>query len=66
MTVIPGSPAEASGLLVGDLITEIDGRPPKDDVEEPAFLQAPGTVLHLRVERGNDARNIDVSLRDIL
>ena len=52
MTILPNSPGEAAGLSVGDQLTQIDGHPPADDTEEPAFLQAVGTVVHPPVKRG--------------
>ena len=66
MTVLPGSPGEAAGLVVGDLITRIDGKPPGDDPEEPAFLQAVGTVVHITVKRGNIDRETKVTLKNVL
>ncbi len=66
MTVLPGSPGEVAGLAVGDVITGIDGQPPGDDSEEPAFLQPVGTVVHLTVKRGAEVRKIDVTLKDVI
>ena len=66
MTVLPGSPGEAAGLVVGDLITRIDGKPPGDDPEEPAILQAVGTVVHITVKRGNIDRETKVRLKNVL
>ena len=66
MTILPGSPAEAAGLAVGDLITKIDGRAPSDDLDDPAFLQPVGTVVRLVVKRGEGERRIDVTLKDVL
>lgn len=66
MTVLPGSPGAEAGLQAGDIIATVDGKVPADDVKQPAFLGAPGTVLHLSVRRGSEARAMDVTLRDIL
>ena len=66
MTVLPGSPGAIAGLAVGDIITGIDGQPPGDDSEEPAFLQPVGTVLHLTVKHGEEVRKLDVKLKDVL
>jgi hypothetical protein len=66
MTVLPGSPAEAAGLAVGDVITKIDGHAPSDDLDDPAFLQPVGTVVKLVVKRGDEERQVDVTLRDML
>jgi hypothetical protein len=65
MTILPGSPGEAAGLAVGDIITAIDNHPPADDPVDPAFLQPVGTAVHLTVRRGNEVRKIDVTLRDM-
>jgi len=66
MTVLPGSPAEAAGLAVGDVITKIDGHAPSDDLDDPVFLQPVGTVVKLVVKRGDEERQVDVTLRDML
>jgi predicted aspartyl protease len=66
MTVLPGSPGEAAGLAVGDIITRIDGKPPGDDPDEPAFLQAEGTVVHITVKHGDTDREMQVTLKNLL
>jgi C-terminal processing protease CtpA/Prc len=66
MTVLPESPGDVAGLAVGDIITGIDGQPPGDDPEEPAFQQPVGTVVHLTVKRGDEVRKIDVTLKDVI
>jgi hypothetical protein len=66
MTILPGSPAEAAGLAVGDVITKIDGHAPSDDLDDPAFLQPVGTVVRLVVKRGDIEHQFDVTLKDML
>lgn len=66
MTVLLGGPGETAGLTAGDVITAIDGHAPDDDPNEPAFLQAVGTVVHLTVQRGGAVRKVDVKLKDLL
>jgi predicted aspartyl protease len=66
MTVLPGSPAESAGLHVGDVITEIDQKPPEDLSEQPAFLQPEGTVVHLTAKREGVSHVLSLTLRDFL
>jgi predicted aspartyl protease len=66
MTVLPGSPGEAAGVRVGDTVMAIDSRTPSDTSQEPAFLQAAGTTVHLTLKRGQDVREVDVVLKDLL
>jgi Aspartyl protease/PDZ domain len=66
MTVLPGSPGEAAGLKQADQITSINGKPPEDDPNDPAFTQPVGTVLHLTVSRDGIVRTYDVTLKDVL
>lgn len=66
MTVLPGSPGEAAGLAVDDLITKIDGHAPSDDLDDPAFLQPVGTAVHLTIKRGDQELQVDVTLEEIL
>jgi predicted aspartyl protease len=66
--VIPGGPASKSGILVGDLITRIDGRPAKTDGLSGAremFRRRPdGTKLNLDTRRGSMRRSTTLILRD--
>ena len=66
MTVLPGSPAAQAGIEAGDVINTIDGKAPSDEMNQPAFLQPPGTQLQLTVQRGTDTRQVAVTLRDVL
>jgi len=66
MTVLPGSPSAEAGLKTGDIIATINGLKPSDDTLQPAFLQPPGTVLHLEVHRGSETHVVSLTLRDIL
>lgn len=66
MTVLPGSPGAQAGMQVGDVVTAIDGKTPTNDVNQPAFVEAPGTVLRLTVQHGSESRAVSITLRDIL
>jgi hypothetical protein len=66
MTVLAGSPGEASGLEQGDIITSINGQPPPDDPNYPVFKQPIGAILHLTVRRNGNVRVYDVTLNDVL
>ena len=65
-TVIPGGPGAAAGLKEEDVITQIDGLPPKDDTLWSAFTQPVGTVLRLTVLSGSSSRTVSIVLKEIL
>jgi carboxyl-terminal processing protease len=56
--VFPGSPAEAAGLLAGDTIVTIDGRPPAGAPAAVAAVLrgAPGTTVRIGVTRAGTDR----------
>ena len=56
MEVVPESPAEAAGLLAGDVIVSIDAEPMYDIFELSASvkLRLPGETVELTVRRGGD------------
>lgn len=66
MTVFAGSSGEASGLKPGDTITSINGKPPSDDPNDPAFNQPVGTVVHLTIKRNGVLSAHDVPLKNVL
>ncbi|HEY2469062.1 MAG TPA: aspartyl protease family protein [Terracidiphilus sp.] len=66
MTVLAAGVGEAAGLQVGDVITKIDGKKLEDTQDESAFARAPGTVLHLTIKRGENIKEIAVTLKDVL
>ncbi len=62
---LPGSPAERAGLLAGDRIVEVEGRPTKgwSDGETRAALRGEaGTSVAVVVERTGIARRLNLSL----
>jgi hypothetical protein len=65
-TVFPGSPAEVAGIKRGNRILTINGKKPSDDPNEPLFRQPIGTMLHLKVKRGDTSQTYDITLRDVL
>ena len=55
--MLAGSPAARAGVAIGDVLLQIDGRAPLNAdnpllEDDPAFLQPAGTVVRLRVQRG--------------
>jgi carboxyl-terminal processing protease len=51
---LPGTPAERAGLLTGDRIVEIEGRPTHGLTQEEALRAlrgSPGSAVHLTIER---------------
>ena len=63
-TVVPDSPASKAGLKVGDVITAVNGTP-ADDVNSFRLQVAgfaPGTTVHLRVNRSGQTLDLPVTL----
>ncbi len=63
LSVEPGGPADAAGLLVGDIITAIDGRPvaDTDDVQAALGTEAVGRKLELTLVRGGAPATLGVT-----
>ena len=58
---LPGSPAELAGLVVGDRIASIDGRPTRAFTTDEALTTlrgAPGTQVRLQVDRSGVPEHI--------
>jgi hypothetical protein len=70
VAVTAGAPAEKAGLLKDDLVTAIDGVPSANlklaDVRKNLRTATPGTVVTFTVNRGGAARDIKVTLRDLI
>lgn len=62
--VVPGSPAEAAGLRVGDIIIEVDGQrvTVAHPLDEHLQAYAPGDRVQLIVMREGRVREIEVRL----
>ncbi len=62
--VTPGAPASQAGLLVGDLITGIDGRPVRlmGDLSQALESKRAGDTVTVAVDRQNQQRQIEVTL----
>jgi len=63
--VEPGSPAEEAGLEPGDVIAAVDGEPVGLEAQPLAALilsRHPGEVVRLTVERGEEMREVEVTL----
>jgi S1-C subfamily serine protease len=62
LSVEPGSPADAGGLLLGDAIVEIDGRTVADPRELSAVLQeAFGRALSARIVRAGAVQSLSLT-----
>jgi regulator of sigma E protease len=62
LEVHPGRPAAAAGLLTGDVVTAIDGRPsPSREDLVAVFKKSPGKQVVLDVERGGQTIQVPVT-----
>jgi len=60
--VTPGSDAERAGLLAGDTILAINGRPASSDVETAISAMAPGDTVKLKINGRRGPREIKIKL----
>jgi S1-C subfamily serine protease len=61
--VVAGSPAEAAGLQVGDVIVAVDGERLDDgDLAQAVLPHKPGDVVTLRIVRGQSTEELTVTL----
>jgi membrane-associated protease RseP (regulator of RpoE activity) len=68
--VTKGTPADNAGLKAGDEIVSVDGKPaaatPLYDMRARLRNDAPGTVVKFTVKRGNETKDIAVTLKDLI
>ena len=62
----PHSPAEAAGLLTGDVVLSVDGKPMREarDFALVVFERAPGGTLALEIQRGKEHMTKMVAIVD--
>jgi hypothetical protein len=70
MDVVAGGPAATVGLKMGDKILAIDGRPVSQlvlpAVRQQFKSQPPGTKLRLAIQSGEQKRDVDLMLKDLV
>jgi hypothetical protein len=68
--VTKGAPAEEAGFVKDDIVTAVDGKPAigvkLPELREMLRIAKPGTVVTFTVMRGNSAKDIKVTLRDLI
>jgi hypothetical protein len=63
---LPGSPAEAAGLLRGDRVSAVDGKAPSSFAEAiEAIRGIVGTPVRLKLQRGDASVTVDVIRDDV-
>jgi len=70
MDVIAGGPAAAAGVKAGDKILAIDGRPvsemPLPSIRARFRSEPAGTRVRLSVQSGEQKRDVEIALRDLV
>jgi len=70
MDVIAGGPAATAGIKIRDKILAIDGRPAGQlslpAIREQFKSQPPGTRLRLAIQSGEEKRDLDLILKDLV
>jgi hypothetical protein len=69
VNVQPDTPAVAAGIVIGDIITEVDGRPAASigQAEFSGLLRrADGTIVRLGIARGDAHRSVVLTLKELV
>jgi hypothetical protein len=63
---VPGEPAEQAGLVSGDIIETLDGKPFKKlgDIQEEVLRHTPPTLVSMGIRRGESTQDVLVCLTD--
>ncbi len=66
-SVETGGPAARAGLRAGDIITEVNGQPVRDNTELVSLITAtrPGTTIPLRVVRNKETMTLNVTVVEL-
>jgi serine protease Do len=67
-TIIPGSPAEKSGIKIGDIILSLDGKTihSSEQLRDSLGLMRPGTDIKLSISRDGKIQSIGATVGDPL
>lgn len=70
MSVVPGSPADQSGIKVDDVVTAVDGVETAKlflvELRDRLKAAAPGTRIRLGLKTGTSTRDVTITLRDLI
>jgi S1-C subfamily serine protease len=66
LSVTPGSPADASGVMVGDLLVEFDGKPTAtaEDLLDAISARRSGETVAARTSRGGVPRDVQIAIAE--
>lgn len=68
--VMKGAPADQAGIQAGDMITAVDGKPARGihlyELRKRLRDEATGAVVAFTVKRGDQTKDINVTLRDLI
>lgn len=65
-SVAKDGPADAAGIQTGDVLVSIDGEPLKtaEDLVADLRERQPGDVVRIRLLRGDEQQDVDVTLSE--